>query len=149
MGSSVLPSVRQSVRRHNLVSATPPTVFKAFWWNFLVIVLMTWRWSYFIEVMLDWFLLELLPFDSTFFNFKSCLCNSSCIFQLILLKPSSYCSHDLKRIILYRGHAWLLFTSYGPLSVLAILSIEILVSATPPTFFKAFWWNFPVIVSMT
>ena len=34
------------------------------------------------------------------------------------MKPSSYYCHDLKRIILYRGHAWLLFTR--PLSVLAI-----------------------------
>ena len=39
------------------------------------------------------------------FNSKSCLCNSSCSFQWILVKPSSYCCHDLKRIILYQGHA--------------------------------------------
>ena len=38
------------------------------------------------------------------FNSKSCLCNSCCSFQWILLKPSSYCSHGLKRIILYQGH---------------------------------------------
>ena len=42
-----------------------------------------------------------------FFNSKSCLCNSSCSIQWILVKPSSYCCHDLKRIILYQGHAWL------------------------------------------
>ena len=56
--------VRPSVRRHNLVSATPPTVFKGFWWNFTVIVPMTRRSSYYIEVMLDWFLPELCPFNN-------------------------------------------------------------------------------------
>ena len=45
-----------------------------------------------------------------FFNSKSRLCNFSCSFQWILMKPSSYCCHGLKRIILYEGHAWLLFT---------------------------------------
>ena len=30
------------------------------------------------------------------------------------------------------------YQSYGPLSVLAILSTEVLVSATPPTVFKGF-----------
>ena len=55
-GSIVLgSSVRPSVRRHTLVSATPPTVFKGFWWNFPDIVAMSWRWSYFIEIVLDWF----------------------------------------------------------------------------------------------
>ena len=47
-----------------------------------------------------------------FFNSKSCLCNSSCSFQWILVNPFSYmyCCHNLKRIILYQGHTWLLFT---------------------------------------
>ena len=31
-------------------------------------------------------------------------------FQSILMKLSSYCSHDLKMMIFYRGHAWLIFT---------------------------------------
>ena len=60
MGSSVRPSVR----RHNLVSASPPTVFKGFWWNFPVIVPMTWGYAYFTEVMLNWFLPELWPFNN-------------------------------------------------------------------------------------
>ena len=82
-----------SVSRHNLVSATPPTVFKRFWGNFPVIVPLPWRWSYFIEVMLNWFLRELWPFNNI-----------------------STVSH---------------------------------VFATSPRFFKGFWWNFPVIVSLT
>ena len=90
---SVRPTVSPSVRRHNLVSATPPTVFKGFWWHFPVIVLITWRCAYFIEVVLDWFLPELWPFN----NF----------------------------------------------------SAVSLVSETPPTVFKVFWWNFPVIVPIT
>ena len=45
-----------------------------------------------------------------FFSSKSCLRNSPRSFQWIVVKPSSYCSHDLKRIILYRGHLWPLFT---------------------------------------
>ena len=53
------------------------------------------------------------------------------------MKPPSYCSDDLKRIILYRGQARLLFISYGPLSVLASLSTDVLVSATF-TFIKGF-----------
>ena len=105
---SVRPSIPPSVHRHNLVSATRLTVFKGFWWNFPVIVSMTWRWSYFIKVMLDCFLPELWPIN-IFFNSKSCLCNSSCSFQWILTNPFNYYSDDLKRIILYRGQAWLLF----------------------------------------
>ena len=77
-----------------------------------------------------------------FFNSKSCLCNSSCSFQWILVIPSSSCCHDLKSIILYRGHAWLLFTSYGPLSVLAIYRQKFLSAQLLQHFF-------PVIVSMT
>ena len=87
----VVLSICPSVRRHNLVSAIPPSVFKGFWWNFPVIVLMSWRWSYFsrFQVIALW----------QFFNSKSCLCNSSCSFQWILVKRSSYCCHDLKRVI--------------------------------------------------
>ena len=148
-----------------LVSATPPTVFKGFWWNFPDILAMTWRWSYFIEVMLSWFLPELwlfnncstvslvsttpltrqfsVDFSETFQLFfprpeedhiiprsrltafyqsygslsvlailstsGSCLRNSSYSFQGILMKLSSYCSHDLKMIIFYWGHAQLIF----------------------------------------
>ena len=88
------------------------------------IVPMTWRWSYFIKVMLYWFLPVIALWQ--FFNSKSCLCNSTCNFQWILVKPSSYCCHGLKRIILYQGHTWLLFTSYGPLSVLAIYQLKFL-----------------------
>ena len=33
------------------------------------------------------------------------------------------------------------YQSYGPLSVLAILSTEVLVSATPPTVFKGFFYE--------
>ena len=64
----------------------------------------------FTEVMLDWFYQSYGPL--AFFNSKSCLCNSSCSFQWILITciPSTYCSHDLKRIILYRGCVWLLCT---------------------------------------
>ena len=40
---------------------------------------------------------------------ESCLRNSSYSFQGILMKLSSYCSHDLKMIIFYRGHAQLIF----------------------------------------
>ena len=64
LGSSVRPSISPSVRRHNLVSATPPTVFKGCSRNFPVIVPMIWKCAYFIEVMLDWFLSELWPFNN-------------------------------------------------------------------------------------
>ena len=53
-----------------------------------------------------------------FFESKSCLCNSFCIFQWILMIPSSYCSHDLKRIILYHSHAWLFFTRVMALAII-------------------------------
>ena len=45
------------------------------------------------------------------------------------MKLSSYCFHDLKIIIFYRGPAQLLFTSYGPLSSLSFRRHN-LVSAT-------------------
>ena len=38
--------------------------FQGIWWNFSVIVPMNWRWSYFIEVMLNYFLPELWPFNN-------------------------------------------------------------------------------------
>ena len=47
-----------------LVSATPPTFLNGYWWNFPVIVSMNWKWSYFIEVMLYWFLPELWFFGN-------------------------------------------------------------------------------------
>ena len=81
MGSSVRPSVR----RHNLVSATPPTVFK--------------------------------EFDETF--------------QLLFPSPEE--DH-----IIPRSRLTGFYQSNGPLTVLAILSTEVLVSATPPTVFKGF-----------
>ena len=56
-------SVLAILSREVLVSATPPPVFKGFLWNFPDTVAMTWRWSYFIEVMLNWFLSELWPFN--------------------------------------------------------------------------------------
>ena len=108
-----------SVRRHNLVSVTP-TVFKGFWWNFPVIVHMTWRWSYFIEVMLDWFFTRVIALWH-FFSSKSCLCNYSCSFQWILVKLNSNCCNHLKRIILLpRSRLTAFYQNYGPLSVLAI-----------------------------
>ena len=62
------------------------------------------------------------------------------------MKRSSYCSHDLKMCIFYRGHARLIFTRVRTLNNFSAAG---LVSATPPTVFKGFWWNFPVIVPMT
>ena len=117
---------------------------------------MTWKGSYYTEVTLDRFLPELWPFVrfSHFINRGSCLRNSSYSFQGILMKLSSYCSHDVWRSheedhIIPRSRLTTLYQSYDPLSVLAILSTEVLVSATPPTVFKGFWWNFLVIVPMT
>ena len=54
------------------------------------------------------------------------------------MKPSSYCSDDRKRNIIQRSGWTAFYQSYSPLSVLASLSIEVLVSATPPTFLKGF-----------
>ena len=48
--------------------------------------------------------------------------------------------------IIPRSHLTAFYQSYGPLSVLAILSTEVLVSATPPTVFKGFLRNFPDIM---
>ena len=57
------------------------------------------------------FLPELWPFVSFshFINRSFCLRNYSYSFQGILMKLSSYCSHDLKMVIFYRGHAQLIF----------------------------------------
>ena len=70
----------------SLVSATTLAVFRGFEWNLPVIVPMTWRGSYYIEVTLDRFLPELWPFVSfsRFINRSSCLRNSSYSFQGIL-----------------------------------------------------------------
>ena len=148
--------VSLSVHRHNLVSPSPPTVFKGFWWNYPVIVPMTWRCAYFIEVMLDWFLPELWPFVSFshFINRSSCLSNSSLFtcynfstVSLVFATPLAV-SVDFSETfqllfqwpeedhIIPRSGLTAFYQSYGPLSVLAILSTEVLVSATPPTFFS-------------
>ena len=62
---------------------------------------MTWRGSYYTEVTLDHFLLELWPFVSFshFINRSSCLRNSSYSFQGILMQLSSYSFHDQKMVI--------------------------------------------------
>ena len=65
--------------------------------------------------MLDRFLPELWPFVSFsyFINRSSCLHNSSYSFKGILIKLSNYCSHDLKMIMFYRGHALLIYQRRG------------------------------------
>ena len=126
---------------------------------------MTWRGSYYTELTPDCFLQVLLPFVSfshfinretawyggkyclkgpvntkqptnQFINRSSCLCNSSYIFQGILIKLSSYCFHDLKMIIFYWGHARLIFTRVMALWQFSILN---LVSATPLAVFNRFF----------
>ena len=48
------------------------------------------------------------------------------------MKPSIYCSDDLKRtIFIQRSGLTAFYQSYGPLSVLASLSTNVLVSETP------------------
>ena len=44
------------------------------------------------------------------------------------MKLYSYCSHDLKMIIFYRGHARLIFTSYVPSTIFQqyVLSLQLL-----------------------
>ena len=138
-----------SVRRHNLVSATPPTVFKGFWWNFPDIVAMTWRCAYFIEVMLDWYLLELWPFNNfsavnlvsatplaVFSEFKWYLP----VIVPMTWRGSYYTEFTLDRFL---PEIWL-FVSFSH-----FISTEVLVSTIPSTVFKGFWWNFPDIVAMT
>ena len=80
-----------------------------------------------------------------FFNSKSCLCNSSCSFQWILMKPSNYSLQLLLQFsvdfsetfqlllpwpeedhVIPRSHLTAFYQSYGPLSVLAILSTKFL-----------------------
>ena len=81
-------------------------------------------WLIFIRVIALW----------QFFKSKSCLCISSCSFQWILVKPSRYCCHDLKRIILYRGHVDCSLPELWPFVSLNHLSTEVLVSA-----FTTYW----------
>ena len=52
-------------------------------------------------------------------------------FQLLFSRPEE--NH-----IIQRSGLTAFYQSYGPLSVLAILSTEVLLSTTPPTFFKGF-----------
>ena len=134
----------------SLVSATPPTVFKGFWWNFPVIVPMTWRCAYFTEVTLDRFLPEIWPFGSLshFINRSSCLRNSS--YSLVFkgfswnfpdIVPMTWrCAYFIEVML-----DWFLLELW-PFNNFSAVS---LVSATPPTVFKGFWWNFLVIVPMT
>ena len=48
--------------------------------------------------------------------------------------------------IIPRSHLTAFFHSYGLLSILAVLSTGVLVSAFSPTVYKGFWRNFPDIV---
>ena len=85
-------------------------------------------------------------FKGDFSNGFICLsisrhCNSSYSFQGILMQLTSYCSHDLKMILFYRGHARLIFTRVIGLwqfSIRQSVHRHNLVSATPPTVFKEF-----------
>ena len=52
------------------------------------------------------------------------------------MKLSSYCFHDLKMIIFYRGYARLIFTRVMPFSNCSTVS---LVAATPLAVFCGFW----------
>ena len=133
----------------SLVSTTPPTVFKGFWWNFPVIVPMTWRCAYYTQVTLDRFLPELWPFVSFSLFFSTEV--------LVSGTPPT----------VFKGFWWN-FPDIVPMTWRCACFIEVmldwflpelwpfnnfsavsLVSAIPPTVFKGFCWNFPVIVPMT
>ena len=126
--------VRLSVRRHNLVSASPPTVFKGFWWNLLfpcpedVHILSRLCWTDFVP--------DLWPLNI----FQQCLVFatplavfSGLLWNLPVIVPMTWRGSYYTEV---RLDAF--YQNYGPLSVLAILSTEVFVSETPPTFFKGF-----------
>ena len=94
---SFCPSFYLSVSLKNFLSPQLLLQISGFWLNFPVFIHMTWRWLYFIEVMLNWFLKELWSFN----NFPTVSLSPQLLaqFQWILVKPFIYCSHDLKRII--------------------------------------------------
>ena len=102
-----------------LVSATPPTfsqgiLMKVSSYCFhdlkMIIFYLGHARLIFTRVMVLWL----------FLNSKSCLCNSCCSFQWILMIPFSYCSHDLKRIILYRGSLECFVQELWPFSIITI-----------------------------
>ena len=104
--------------------------------------------AYFIEVILNWFFTELWPFNK--FSAVSLVSATPTVFKgfwyetFQLLFPWPEDVH-----IIPRSRLTAFYQSYGPLSVLAILSKGVLVSATPPTVFQGFLWNFPDFVTMT
>ena len=95
---SVCPSAILS--HFQLVSSTPPTVLKLFWWNFTASMHITRRWSCCTMVMLDWFLEELWPFIE-----NSCVHNSTYSSKAIFVKLYRITHYHLKMIILCGGHA--------------------------------------------
>ena len=131
-----------------LVSTTPPTVFKGFLLNFPDIVVMTWRCAYFIEVMLDWFLPELWPFN----NFSAVGLVSA-----TPLAVSSGFEWNLPVIVLmtWRGSYYTEITLDHFLPrVMPFVSFSHFINRgsclrSSSYSFQGFWWNFPDIVAMT
>ena len=102
---SVRPSVRPSI--DTILSPQHPYSFQGILMKFSRYCCHDLKMCIFYRGHARLILPELWPFVSFshFINRNSCLRNSSYISHGILMKLSRYCSHDPKRIILYRGHA--------------------------------------------
>ena len=121
--------------------------------------------KYFIKIMLNWFLPELRSFGN--FLTVSRLCNSSCSFQWILMKPSNYSLQLLLQFsvdfsetfqlllpwpeedhIILRLCLTAFYQSYGPLSVLAIYQQKFLSPQLLVQFSRDFDETFQLLLSL-
>lgn len=121
----------------------PRTVLKELWWNFPVIVPLTWRWSSFTEVMYHW----LLPVMALchFFSSKSCLFNSSAVFigfwsNLSIIVPVTWKAFNFTEVDCLLQELWP-FVSFSYF----IKTTEILVTLPPLSFFKGFYQTFRIL----
>ena len=110
---SLIPQHNQSISTEVLVSPTPPTFLKGYWWNFPVIVSMTWRWLYFIDVMLNAFNLNNLEitfcrklFPTAFRKIKKLVCWKDCKISKHCL--GHICYRHIHHILTFRtsGDTW-------------------------------------------
>ena len=145
----VILSVRPSFRPRDLVSATPPTSFIGFTWNFVGFLPMIWRCACGFRILIRLFLTELSPMLTKLCKTWSCLHSSSYIFHWIHLKYCRLSSYDMKMCMWFRIFDWTIFDGVISHADICFVGLKNLVSSTPSTSFIGFIWNFVDCLPMT
>ena len=115
---SILPSIFTSVRARDLVSATPPTSFIGFTWNFVDFLSMIWRCACGFRIWFNYFWRSYRPCWLKLCQPRSCLCNLSYIFHWIHLKFCRLLSMIWRCACVFRILVWLFLKELSPMLTL-------------------------------